>query len=466
MNQDSIGVDFNDMYLAYPQVQNYKLVPAIPFNRVPGANDTNYKNLTIAAYGNGSTTRLFIRTGSDGADAVWMELGTTAGGITPPNEGGTGVDNIVDHSVVIGAGTDPIETVGPGTAGETIVYVNNTSNPVVIPSAAGIGEGWSNLGMSLTAGVLGVPSEDGTAISSTNPAFVKFNSTLTPGVIKTFAITTPPAGLTASQLTSATFGATAAVAWASAMPFFEYAVMNAAETAVSFFCSRNPCAQITPATVYKGSTVASVTNQQNFFGYDNTATSADYGSRPCVRVGSFRMVKSAGDAWTIQALGTGAGGIGDGIGNYDENNYWVFPRGQNGADANAYTSNVTTEPNWGTGGYNYQLGNDGSVDTFFNAVDSVAGSGAQILRMHIPLANIEANISTPPGYFKWTEVDSPNNMVFCAAVRENTGADNYYQLNRLATGAFISGADIEAAGAGGNQNYSMDITYQAFSGNG
>ena len=355
-------------------------------------------------------------------------------------------------------------------ATQGMVLTNNgaSSAPIWQPAPAGISEGWSNLGMALSGGILSITGETGTVISATNPALVKFNSKATPGTIKSIAITTAPVGLTATELTSGTFGTTAATAWANAMPFFIYAVLNSAETAVSFFCSRNPCAQITPSTVYKASTIASVTSQQNFFGFDSAATSADYQSQPCVRVGSFRMVKSAGDAWTIQTLGSGVGGIGDGIGNYDENAYWVFPTGQNGAASGTYVSNAnTTNPTFQTGSYAYQLGNDGAVDVLMSFTTiNTNGNGANNIYIHIPLDNVESNISTPPGFFRMTTLVGGLQNVMCA-YRAASNA-NYYELVNLASatltaGAFVSASNVTGATFG---SVSFDITYQAFTGNG
>lgn len=355
-------------------------------------------------------------------------------------------------------------------ATQGMMLTNNGTNsaPMWQPAPAGISEGWSNLGVALAGGILSIVGETGTVISSTNPAIVKFNSKATPGTIKTLTLTTAPVGLTETELTSATFGTTAATAWADAMPFFLYAVLDSAETAVSFFISRNPCAQVTPATVYKAGTVASVTSQLNFFGLDSAATSANYASQPCVRVGSFRMVKSAGDAWTIQTLGSGLGGIGDGIGNYDENTYWVFPTGQDGARAGTYFNTddaMDTIPTFLTGNYTYQLGNDGSVDIFmtFASVDTPGVSNATAsLKFMLPLDNIEANISSPPGWFRYTttigNIQNP-----CMCLRDNDAVNgNFYTLWDITGAAFVIAGDIAAT----ESNISCDITYQAFSGNG
>lgn len=354
-------------------------------------------------------------------------------------------------------------------ATQGMVLTNNgtLSAPVWSPAPGGIAEGWSNLGIALNAGVLSLVDEVGAAISATSPALVKFNSKTTPGTIKTIVLTSAPVGLTEANLTSATFGTTAAIAWADAMPFFIYAVLNSSagvspETAVSFFCSRNPCAQVTPATVYKPSTVASVTSQADFFGFDDAVTSADYASSPCVRVGSFRMVKSGGDAWTVQTLGSGTGGIGDGIGNYNENTYWQFPVNQNGADALSFFSTAGTSPQFSTGSYAYQLGNDGSVDVLMSFTTvSVDGAGGQKIFFHIPLNNVESNISAPPGQLIW-KLKAGDTYVVNTCIRPNSGnADRYSMYNTGSTIAVVNTDFVTAT----IENIACDITYQAFTGN-
>jgi hypothetical protein len=358
------------------------------------------------------------------------------------------------------------------TPGQILTNNGMLNGPAWAPADGGTATGWSNLGIALAGGVMSVVSESGTVISSTNPALIKIQSKATPGTVKSIALSTAPVGLTESDLTTATFGTTASIAWANVMPFFIYAVLNASgagtENAISFFCSRNPCAVITPSTVYKASTVASVTSQQAFFGFDDTITSADYASSPCVRVGSFRMVKSAGDAWTIQTLGTGTNGTSDGIGNYNENAYWLFPTNQNGADVGTYVSNAdTTNPIFTNGSYVYQLGNDGSVDVLmsFTTIDP-NGNGASPLFFHIPAENIESNISTPPGFFRMTTSAGGAQNVM-AAYRAASGGANYYQLINLASATLTAGTLVTASDVTGAtyENVSFDITYQAFGGN-
>lgn len=404
---------------------------------------------------------------------VWQFLQGSSGGIVPVDEGGTGVNDLLEFGILVGEGTNPVEVIPPGGAGTVPTYINTLQNPVMVPSAGGSGEGWTNLGMALVAGTLHIMGENQTPITSSNPAFIKFNSKLVPGTIKTFAITSAPIPLAESDLTGATFGTTSSNAWGTAMPWFLYAAIDGSgagsEMNVRFFCSRNPCLQRTPAAVQKPSTAASATSQFDVFFFDDAITAADFASSPCVRVGSFRMVKNASDEWTIQTLGSGNGGHGDGIGNYAENTYWVFPAGQNGAAANSYFSNAdTTNPQLETGSYAYTLGNNGAISTLMNFTTvSVNGSGASNnLRLHTPTVNIEANISSPPGYFRMSTTSGDSQNIAMALRNNNTTNTAYYTLPVIASGTLTPGNFIVADDITGAtySNISFDITYQAFSG--
>jgi len=334
MNLDTMGFNFNDLTLNYPKADGMNLVPCIPFTNVPGSNDKNYPNLTIAAVGTGATARFFIRSGSDSSGgAVWQELGVTAGGVATVPEGGTGAATLTNHGVLIGHGTSPVSGTSAGTTGQllqskgasadpdwttatypatatgtgTFLRANGTnwlastatlpdtanqgdmlyasaanvwsslakstspgqvltnggtSNaPIWADAATGSGEGWTNLGIALSGGTLSIVGQDGSAISATNPAMVQIASQDTPGTIKTFALTTAPATMPEAVMNTATFGTTASTAWASAMPFFIYAVTDSSgggtETNCTFMLSRNPKAKVTVPSASNGTTALS-----------------------------------------------------------------------------------------------------------------------------------------------------------------------------------------------------------------
>jgi len=177
------------------------------------------------------------------------------------------------------------------------------------------------------------------------------------------------------------------------------------------------------------------------------------------------MTKDASDAWTIVPLGTSTNGYGDGIGNYAEQGYWVFPTGQNGAVAGTYFSNAdTTNPAFG-GSYFYQLRLDGDVNILASSTTwSINGSGASnSIRLHTPLANVEGNISSPPGYFRMTTTAGGVQNVMLA-LRNNTADPNYYNLVNLASATLTPGTFVVADNLTGATytNISFDITYQAF----
>jgi hypothetical protein len=61
---------------------------------------------------------------------------SAATGITVPN-GGTGRTTLTDHGVLIGAGTDPINATGPGTAGQVLTSNGPTADPTFQAAPSG-----------------------------------------------------------------------------------------------------------------------------------------------------------------------------------------------------------------------------------------------------------------------------------------------------------------------------------------
>ena len=130
MNLDTMGINFNDSTLNYPQASGMNLIPCVPFGHVPGAADKEFKNMTIAAYGTGATARFFIRSGSESnGDAVWQEIGVTAGGVATVPEGGTGRATLTDHAILVGSGVAPIDFVGPAAAGTILQGAGAAADP-------------------------------------------------------------------------------------------------------------------------------------------------------------------------------------------------------------------------------------------------------------------------------------------------------------------------------------------------
>jgi hypothetical protein len=246
-------------------------------------------------------------------------------------------------------------------------------------SMAACGVDFVNLGMTLSAGTLTIGSNDstGSALSSTNPAFVRLQDPDAPGRSKVISVEAnqdfiDDAG--ASEIIGNLFGATTGVAWGNDCPFYLYAVSNDAMTSVAFMVCRMPHFTQSPAVGDIGAPDDPVANNQwSFFSLDSLDETL-YDTNPCVCVGAFRMQMSASDDWTVQALS-----VDDGMGRFHEATRFSLPAGQMGAAAGTHIlANAGTEPVWATQNYYYWLvKNEPIVRNEIYFENATAGVGAQ-----------------------------------------------------------------------------------------
>ena len=257
----------------------------------------------------------------------------------------------------------------------------------------------TNLGFSYSAGTFTVHGHEGTALASTNPAFVRFQDPDNFGYNKFISVEAKQdfiddAG--ASEIIGSLFGFTTGVAVAVDVPFYLYAVSNDAMDAVAFMISRVPHAVLSPATSLIGApddlTAASTTG--SFYSLESLDETL-YDTNPCVCLGSFRMQMSASDDWTVQALSAG-----DGIGQYNEGTTFTVPAGQFGADAGTRThANTGTSAVFTTDEAEYQLYRNGTVNLryYLNGDGGTDGSGSVAATVITPF-NHNNNTSGSPHY--------------------------------------------------------------------
>lgn len=241
-------------------------------------------------------------------------------------------------------------------------------------------QGWANISISLSGTTFTVAGEDGTALSSTNPAFVALQSK-TAGLIKRYTITANQS-FTQAGLGNSLFGVTTAVNWASDMPYYLYAVCNDAETAVAFMISRVPHRTVSPASGNIGQSGNTLASTQGSFFSLATITATDYDANPCVCLGCFRM-QYASSLWTVQAIATN-----DGIGQFNEGVLFTYPVSQNGAATNTYfLANGGTAPIFTNNTAVYNINRLGVVTYLFDGnAFGTNGAGAVTFRPVIPLA--------------------------------------------------------------------------------
>lgn len=259
--------------------------------------------------------------------------------------------------------------------------------------------GWvSNLGLSLSGGVLTVVDAQGAALSPSNPGWVTVPST-TGGQMVTLKVTV--GGVmnddvnASSDLTNLGFGIDETANWAVDVPFWVYVVNRAnsnidgADGSSVFMVARNPCMYTTGSVANDiGDTGAIPTNDSEIVMLImDDVTVANYTSLPATLVATFRMRWSTvTDDWTVQSLGTS-----DGFGwpalNKQFSRTWSFPTGQNGAGSSTthIRANAGTAPEFVTNDYSYKIRSNGLVDIGARLTGDNGTDGAGAVATHVTL---------------------------------------------------------------------------------
>lgn len=263
-----------------------------------------------------------------------------------------------------------------------------------VVAKSGFTQGITNLGFDYDGGtgVFSVTGANGTALSATNPAYVTLQDETDGGKLITVAITEDQSFIDdvgASQIIGNLFGTTTGRAWADPMPFFVYAVINDAQNFISFMISRIPNRTFSPVAGNIGtSAAANASTPGSLFALEDSGgpiTPGDFDSNTALLIGSFRMVKSAADDWTVQAMG-----VTDGIGQFSERVRFGYPAGHNGAGAGTYFTDslgTGTMPTFNQQSANYSIRRDGRMDVIWNQDQTSGGGvGAGNLRFHLPIS--------------------------------------------------------------------------------
>jgi len=244
----------------------------------------------------------------------------------------------------------------------------------------------TNLGITYSGNTFTICGYNGAALSASNPARVWIQSSSAPGKLILYTITANQTFTdgAAGSVTTQRFGLTAAVNASVDIPFFIYAVPNAAETSVAFMIARTSGNLASPVAGSIGKSGALVNVGQSDFYSLASVTVADYASKPVKYLGWFRMqFTGATNSWTVSALSSL-----DGIGQFPTGYNFVMPRGQFGAAAGKYfADNGGTAPDSSTSVYNYQLTQERTCNIqFYNQPIDTAGLGAVYATLAIPFS--------------------------------------------------------------------------------
>lgn len=244
--------------------------------------------------------------------------------------------------------------------------------------------GWQNLGITYSSSTFSITAANGTALSSSNPGYITLPSRAAPGATVTITITANQGFIDdtgASEIIGNLFGLTTGRAHANAIPFAIYAVLNDAESAIAFMCSRGWGYTTSPtssAIGFPGTANAAV--QKSMFSFD-TITATQWDSNPCLQIGSFRMAMSSSDDWTVQNLD-----YHDGIGNFQSGITFTVASGQFGAATSSFfLANGGTAPIFGVQSMFYRIYQGGLIELTLHARNpSTAGVGAVTSLMATP----------------------------------------------------------------------------------
>jgi hypothetical protein len=341
---------------------------------------------------------------------------TANGSPLPVSRGGTGATSLTDGGIMLGSGTGAVTVTGQPTNGQLLVG-STSSDPILMTSAMiSVPGGWIwNLGMSLSGGVLTISGADGTALSASNPAYVVMADRSSLGLMKQYKLTANQT-LTASNMTNNSWGTSAGVAWNIVKPFFIYLTVNdAQDTPIFAICDIPHRVTSTNNSALIGMpSTANATVQSSFFMFSNV-TAADYNSNPCLCVGSVRMTKDSGNAWTIASLTNSCG-----IGRFNFNVNFRAVAGHYGAAASSYLG--INAPVFTTNTVDYTFSSHYSeilVSVYLDGDGGTDGSSATTLVFYSPFFPISTDVPTG----SLAQIQYPASYVFAYPVLT---AGNYF----------------------------------------
>lgn len=312
----------------------------------------------------------------------------------------------------------------------------------------------TNLGITYSSSTFSVTSADGTALSAGNPGTVIINSAATPGLVVAVSVTANQTFIDdsgASTIVGNTFGFGAAETMASNdVPFYLYAVIDDARSAVAFGISRMPAMLVAPSSAVIGKTGSAVATTNGSLFLLGNPTVADYEQNPCIMIGSFNMkLTSAGD-WTVTALDNYVG-----IGRFQERRSFDLGTAVFGAAAGSYfRSNGGTAPIWTTQAYSYCImPHDAMMKVYVQLTGaSTGGAGAVAALLVLPLGTV--NMGGVAGRMTGGNIGG---TIVDVIVEEASSGDDI-QFIDTTTYSTVSNLAIFAA----NPSVRVNVTYPIF----
>lgn len=328
----------------------------------------------------------------------------------------------------------------------------------------------SNVGLSLSSGILKIVQSDGSDFTSSAEGHVSMPNTTNGQGIRlkiTDATNLFEDASGTSDIIGEEFGTTTSIAWSNSRPFYLYAVnSDDTDSGLKFAISPNPAIYTSPATAniaYHGNPASSPSDNNMFF-LTSTDVTLTHNGKPAMLIGSLRMTKDASDDWTIQSLT-----YDQGIGLYQEHSQFTFPTGQMGASSGTFMSDFGTPgdvPAFSTQEYYYSLDLNGwcTLGIFLSGDGGNDGNGANLVRLRTPYAENHAlsnNYYIPAGDVFWNDADG-GALPFRALFQ----GSSYFNINTY----YSNGTEVIAAKinltlgdfVNGTRNILANFKYKAF----
>jgi hypothetical protein len=305
-----------------------------------------------------------------------------------------------------------------------------------------------NLTLSLSGGTLKIQCGNADC-SASNPGWVTLPST-TAGQIKTYKVTSSPTfgDSTAGDSDfvgtgTCSWGTTAGVAWSNTLPILIGATHD--NSTLVFILARGPVRTTgSSSNIGYQDVCPSTADQTNVIAMTSSNVTSSHADREVTWLGSTRITKNSSDNWTFNALN-----LGDGIGVFANfgGRFFDMPTGQMGATSGKFFNNNggTAATYTATSVIKFQIGMDGNTDVYFdhlNTSGGTAGSGAQDIRMNMPLNHAQTWASTPMQVGAARTVgNASNRVVFVHMVATGTSEVTFSGLATTTTLFTITNAD-------------------------
>ena len=219
---------------------------------------------------------------------------------------------------------------------------------------------------------------------------------------------------------------------------------NNAEDTIAFMISRIPHRTTAPVTAEIGAPDDAVADASfSFWSIDNIDETL-FDTNPCLCIGSFKMVMSASDDWTVQTI-TNA----DGIGLFNDNVTFVFPTGVNQASSGTHIlPNSGTAPVFTTNIYTYQISKQGFCSCWIELDGDGGADGAGSVNTLLSCPLTIGSMATAGNACIGTgRMDGASSPVLSVNFQGNDGIDNIILLQNSAAPQTNIDNDFFTAGA-------------------